>query len=312
MTQPPVLSFSALRDGEPQALAALSDACECYGLFLLKDHGIDGTLAAGAFTAAADFFARPLPEKNQVRRSAENPWGFYDAELTKNTRDWKEIFDVGPPIDRWVPRWPQQPVAFRPQIDGLAQACYDLSLELLDALAALLSVPSQRLRAGFAPSHTSFLRINRYPRCAEPANPEGLQAPAAGHLGVNHHTDSGALTILLQDGHAALEFWHAGAWHSVPAPADAVVVNLGDIVQVWSNDRFHAPVHRVRASARQERMSMPFFLNPANSYRYAPVTDADAPRYRAIAWQEFREQRAAGDYADYGAEVQIADYRIAP
>ncbi len=312
MPQPPVLSFPALRDGEPQALAALSDACERYGLFLLTDHGIDRALASSAFAAASDFFAQPLVEKNRVRRSADNPWGFYDAELTKNTRDWKEIFDVGPVVDQWVPRWPQQPPAFRSHIDALAQACYELSLSLLDALAVLLFVPPQRLRDGFAPVHTSFLRINRYPRCAEPTSPEGLQAPAAGHLGVNHHTDSGALTILLQDGHPALEFWHADAWHGVPAPADTIVVNLGDIAQVWSNDRFHAPVHRVRASDRQERMSMPFFLNPANSYCYAPVTDAAAPRYRAIGWQAFREQRAAGDYADYGAEVQISDYRIAP
>jgi len=91
------------------------------------------------------------------------------------------------------------------------------------------------------------------------------------------------------------------------------VVNIGDIVQVWSNDRYRAALHRVLANADAERFSAPFFLNPAYGACYAPLpTTVDArhpPAYRSINWGEFRALRAAGDYADCGEEIQISHYR---
>ena len=94
------------------------------------------------------------------------------------------------------------------------------------------------------------------------------------------------------------------AWHVVEPRPDALVINIGDIVQVWSNDRYFAALHRVIASAERERFSIPFFLNPGYDTNYAPVptmVDANRPaRYRAINWGEFRRRRADGDYADYG------------
>jgi hypothetical protein len=93
------------------------------------------------------------------------------------------------------------------------------------------------------------------------------------------------------------------------------VINIGDIVQVWSNDRYRAALHRVRASEGCERYSAPFFFNPAYDTTYAPLpTTLDSrtsvPLYRPIRWAEFRALRAAGDYADCGDEVQTHNYRI--
>ena len=98
-----------------------------------------------------------------------------------------------------------------------------------------------------------------------------------------------------------------------PRP-DAVVVNIGDIVQVWSNERYLAPLHRGLASAAAERYSVPFFLNPAYSAVYAPLPSTidarNPPRYRPINWREFRAKRAAGDYADYGEYAQLSQYAL--
>jgi isopenicillin N synthase-like dioxygenase len=58
------------------------------------------------------------------------------------------------------------------------------------------------------------------------------------YLGVKHHTDAGALMILLQDVQPALEVFRDGRWHLVEPLADALVVNIGDVVEVWSNDRY--------------------------------------------------------------------------
>jgi len=131
---------------------------------------------------------------------------------------------------------------------------------------------------------------------------------------VNFHTDAGALTLLLQDEHSGLEVWHDGQWHRIPPLDGALVVNIGDIVQVWSNDRYRAALHRVVVNPDADRMSAPYFFNPAWTAHYAPLPSltsaTDPARYRPISWREFRERRADGDYADYGAEVQISDYRL--
>ena len=142
--------------------------------------------------------------------------------------------------------------------------------------------------------------------------PLGVQVPDAGWLGVNHHTDAGALTVLLQADEPGLEVFHDGAWHLVEPRSDALVVNIGDIVQVWSNDRYQAALHRVTTNMERDRYSVPFFLNPAYAACYAPlpstVDDTHPARYRPINWGEFRRLRAAGDYADQGEEIQISHY----
>jgi isopenicillin N synthase-like dioxygenase len=86
------------------------------------------------------------------------------------------------------------------------------------------------------------------------------------------------------------------------------------MVQVWSNDEYFAALHRVIASAAESRFSIPFFLSPGYRVNYAPlptmVSSARPARYREINWGEFRQRRAAGDYADLGEEVQIKQFRI--
>ena len=79
-------------------------------------------------------------------------------------------------------------------------------------------------------------------------------------------------------------------------------------MQVWSNDIYRAPLHRVLANPDSARISIPYFLNPSYRYNYGPLTGE--PRYRQINWGEFRAQRSAGDYADLGTEIQISDFAI--
>jgi isopenicillin N synthase-like dioxygenase len=91
-------------------------------------------------------------------------------------------------------------------------------------------------------------------------------------------------------------------------------VNLADMLQVWSNDRYRSPLHRVIVHRDRERVSAPFFLYPSYETICEPLTGTlgarAKPRFRPISWARFRDQRSAGDYADYGAEIQIDDYRL--
>jgi isopenicillin N synthase-like dioxygenase len=307
--------FDVSRLDAPATLGALDRACREWGFFQVTGHGIDARLLRALLAAAHRFFALPAAEKQRIARTVDNPWGFFDRELTKNTRDWKQIFDFGPPDGaRQQPQWPAGMPGFEAAVRGYCTACERLAGRLVDAIGVNLGMPAGRLAEAFGARHTSFVRLNYYPPCPAPARPEGVSTPEQGFLGVNHHTDAGALTILLQDEQPGLEVFRDGRWHLVEPRADALVVNIGDVVQVWSNDRYPAALHRVLANTRQPRYSAPFFYCPAYDTDYAPlpstVDAAHPPRYRAINWAEFRARRAAGDYADLGEEVQLTHYAL--
>lgn len=307
----PIIDITAL-EGRA-TLRALDCACREWGFFQITHHGIDASVLRGVLTAARQFFTLPEATKRAIERSAENPWGYYDRELTKNTRDWKQVFDYGP-ADGGVlqPQWPTGLPSFEPAVRAYYAACERLAVRLIDALNTNLAMPPRYLRSFFGAAQTSFARLNYYPACPEPAAPEGASTPNQGFLGVNHHTDAGALTLLLQDGVPGLEVFREGRWHLVEPRADTLVVNIGDVLQVWSNDRYQAPLHRALAPSGRERYSAPFFYNPSYATDYAPllsVVDSRNPaRYRPINWGEFRALRATGDYADHGEEVQIEHY----
>jgi isopenicillin N synthase-like dioxygenase len=307
----PVIDFAA----PPQAVCdAVARACADWGFFHLVGHGLDPALQAEAMAEAAQFFAAPADPKRALARSRENPWGYYDRELTKNRRDKKEIFDIGPdlagrpaaddvfygetPFPDWQPN-------LKPAARDWFDACEGLCFRLLDPVARGLGAPAEALADAFRGVHTSFLRLNHYPV----GDPADATADRPAGLGIHHHTDAGALTVLLTDGKPGLEVLHGDAWRPVDAVPGGLIINIGDMVQVWSNDAYRAPLHRVLAMEADERLSLAYFFNPAYAAVIAPLR-ADTPHYRDISWSEFRRRRAEGDFADYGAEVQISDYRV--
>jgi isopenicillin N synthase-like dioxygenase len=304
----PVIDIAELES--PASLTAIDRACREWGFFQVTGHGIDPQLLASVFAVSREFFGQPATEKRRILRDADNPWGFFDRELTKNRQDWKEIFDFGPADgDKLRPRWPagRLRLRFEPVVRAYYASCRSLGLRLLSAVARNLGAEPEELARHFAGTHTSFLRLNYYPRHA--LGPAEDDRP----FGVGEHTDSGALTLLLQDPQPGLEVCRDGRWHLVEPRADALVVNIGDIVQVWSNDEYRAALHRVLTNPSRDRYSVPFFLNPAWDATYEPlptmVSAKQSARYRRIHWREFRTLRAAGDYADLGEEVQISHYR---
>ncbi len=293
------------------ALRAIDTACRDWGFFQVVGHGIDRAVTSGLFAAARDFFELPSDVKRRILRSEDNPWGFYDQELTKNTLDWKEVFDYGPADGEHLPRWPADQPEFEAAVLAFYGACESLAHRLLAAISTNLGMAPDFLAADFKYRHTSFLRLNYYPSLTGDRRQDQDQP-----FGVNQHSDAGALTLLLQDSQPGLEVCRDNNWYLVDPVEGALVINIGDMVQVWSNDRYRAALHRVVTNTDHARFSAPFFFNPRWETDYAPLpsaVDADnPPRYRAINWREFRTLRHAGDYADVGDEVQIADYRILP
>ena len=91
-------------------------------------------------------------------------------------------------------------------------------------------------------------------------------------MALHHHTDPGILTLLLQDLTGGLQTLTADQhWVDVPPQAGTIVVNLGDAMQVWSNDAYRAAIHRVTPRNRAARYSTPYFYNPKSDAVLAPI-----------------------------------------
>ena len=132
-----------------------------------------------------------------------------------------------------------------------------LGRRILEAVSLSLGLDRQRITDFFGPGHSSFLRLNHYPLGDLLSGAEAGAATALGDMALQHHSDAGVLTVLAQDDAGGLEVYHGDEWIPVPPLAGALVINIGDLMQVWSNDRYKAPLHRVRPVRDSNASSFP-------------------------------------------------------
>jgi isopenicillin N synthase-like dioxygenase len=299
------------------SLEALDAACSDHGFFLLSGHGLDD-LIERTWAETRRFFAAPGATKEAVRRTETRPLGYYDRELTKRRRDCKEVFDFmqpDGPVGKKRNRWPADLVGFRDTQTEFFRAFSELAVETLRLVHRALGASADVIAAHGGSAPASTVRLNHYPVGDPVAGGERSGLTALGDVALGHHTDPGVLTLLLQDGTGGLQTRSAeSGWIDVPPRASTVVVNLGDVLQVWSNDRYRAAVHRVLPMTGQGRYSIPYFYNPAIDAVIEPIAElsGEGPRYRPFTWREFIQARIDDNYVDLGAEdTQASHFRIA-
>jgi len=335
---PPVIDVSALlapggvvTAGE--VVEEIAKAATSWGFFQVVGHGVPDAEIDAFDGGVKRFFAQDKDTKYKIKRNSGNSRGYFDDELTKQTRDWKEAIDIGAQdgdldgksaVDGYN-QWPDGDPAFRADITAYFAQMEHLSRTLCRALAVGLGEKEGFFDPLFD-KHTSYLRINHYPPCPNPVGADfPLHSPDAeteGYLAINRHTDAGVLTVLRQrhDEPHSLQVFISddadkdhesrdGQWVTVSPHPGAFTINVGDMMQVYSNDRYVAPLHRVLANRERARYSAPFFFNPPYATDCAPLKTLGAPVYDVVNWGEFRRRRFEGDFADVGKEVQIAQFR---
>lgn len=226
---------SALQD----LVADVGKACENWGFFQVVNHGVPLGLLDNLEKVAQQFFDLPLAEKRKCRRTFERYLGYYESELTKNKRDWKEVFDFACSGSMESPKevngdqaseetikcenqWPENPPALRPACEEWSKAVESLASDMLGLISLSLGLPFSHFSHHFK-ENTSVIRLNYYPKCPIPDLA----------LGVSRHKDSGALTVLVQDEVGGLQVRRKdGEWISVKPRRDAFVINVGDLFQV--------------------------------------------------------------------------------
>ncbi len=313
MTDVPTIDLRAITK---DSLELIDNACRDHGFFLLTGHGLEQNLE-NLSEQAKVFFSLPRETKLEAARTKDNPTGYYDRELTKQKRDQKEVFDYFATLGvarRTEMNWPRNQPVFKAVLTDYFSACDDLSARILQLLCDALGVDGDQLAGAFGRKATSSARLNHYPDHDPVANNERAGVAPLGNMALHHHTDPGALTLLFQDAVGGLQT-HSNqhGWVDVPPVAGAIVVNIGDILQVWSNDLYKAALHRVLpVPDGKQRFSMPFFYQPRGSAIIAPLNINGPAKYSPFSWRDFIQGRIDDNYADSGAEdIQIDRYRIA-
>ena len=271
-----------------QADPALVDAtCRRSGFLSIRGHGFPPELLEEIWKVTQQFFALPLEEKMKVAMPyAGYPYGYapYEGEAlarslgTATPPDLKETFSIGP-RPTWSggePKtlWPDDPPGLRAVFCRYFDEMGRLAARIMALFARALELPEDY----FAPTidrHASALRALNYPSLDHAPLPDQLRAGA--------HTDYGSLTILLAEpGSRGLEIRSPdGSWHEVPIEDGTFIVNVGDLLARWSNDRWVSTMHRVVCEPTP-RQSIAFFhlpnwdaeiaCIPGETPRYAPVT----------------------------------------
>jgi isopenicillin N synthase-like dioxygenase len=278
----PVVSLAEWRapGADAVAQAAFADRlraiCHEVGFFRVVDHGVDRAFLDEYFAALRAFFALPEAVKSRIDK-ARSPWfrGWerLGSERTDARVDHREQVDVWtdlPPRSRDVQppylrllgpnQWPADAdlPGFRARVERFMGEMGEVADELLAAMSVGLGLAPGHLDGLFGTDRMSLVKLVHYP----PTPP--------GEAGVNAHHDTGFLTLLCQHGVGGLQVQNqAGAWIDLPVDDDAIVVNLGEMLQSMTGNYFVATTHRVVAT--RERFSSAYFHGPALTTPLAPL-----------------------------------------
>lgn len=270
----PVIDMRPLAGGDGAAVSevgrALLHAAQTVGFFYVRNHEVPQSLIDRAYTLSRRFFALPTETKEHVRIDARHR-GFLaigQARMYDTARvDLKESFIWGPELGLDDPdvaagkplmgpnQWPAELPELAAGLTDYADAAMACARSLLRGFAVSLGLDADFFRERFAkPLARSSLIY--YP--PQPPDSGGDQ------FGVAPHTDYGGLTLLNQDDTGGLQVRaRSGEWvTAVPIPG-TFVVNVGDLMARWTNDRFVSTPHRVVNSSGRARYSMALFFDPA-------------------------------------------------
>ncbi|MDH3681801.1 MAG: isopenicillin N synthase family oxygenase [Acidimicrobiia bacterium] len=250
-------------DGTARSIVTerLDAACRRTGFFVVTGHGLDHLLAA-AFEQARAFFALDQETKELVPRA--NRFGFVpqrDLALDRTRLSGAtEYLDVGLGDDLGLGSvdgercWPPLP-GFRAAIQDYQREAMEVAAVLLGSLATALDLEPDFFATRMRHPPCKLRLLHYLPTPLEPGRVRPITNAA--------HTDYGAITLLATGGAPGLELRpRGGDWTPVEAPAGALIVNLGDLLAVWTNLRYTSTPHRVVSSPDSDRFSIPFFVNP--------------------------------------------------
>ncbi|XP_024524225.1 flavanone 3-dioxygenase 2 [Selaginella moellendorffii] len=273
----PVIDLSDVEKCSPARILAIDSirsASRDWGFFQIVGHGFPEELMASMMELVHDFFRLPIEDRSvyySEDSSSKFRMGTSFIPSKETRRMWQDFLHQAcyPPCE--IAQLPTKPPSYVKISTAYAEAMNRLSKRVLGLFSESLGLESGALEEAFGGErHT--MRMNYYPPCPEPELTIGLDA----------HADPNGFTILQQDTRVkdGLQILHCGAWVPIKPLPGAFVVNIGDQLQILSNDVYKSVEHRVVVNSERTRVSIASFYGPAEDSHIAPmaqlVTD-DAP-----------------------------------
>ncbi|XP_054810068.1 2-oxoglutarate-Fe(II) type oxidoreductase hxnY isoform X2 [Prosopis cineraria] len=246
----------------------IRQACTEYGFFYLMNHGVEKELLQKVFEESRNFFLLPLEEKMKYSRKQHRGYTPLYAEKLDPTLgiskgDAKESFYIGPVADHassHMNEWPSEEVLknWRPTMESLYQKLLVAGRQLLSLVALSLNLDEDFFeKIGALNNPAAFLRLLHYP---------GEVVPHEEIYGASAHSDYGMVTLLVTDGVQGLQICKEKSkqpqvWEDVSHIEGAFIVNIGDMMERWTNCLYRSTLHRVMPAGK-ERYSVAFFIDP--------------------------------------------------
>lgn len=302
----PVIDLADYLGAKPGALeataATLRHALENIGFYFITGHGVAQTLVDATFDAAKRFHAQPLDDKLKLKINQHNI-GYLPVRgsVTRHSKinpnnkpNVNEAFfvkrDLAPDHPdvlaalpfRGTNQWPDSLPGFRETVMTYATAMEQLGLSLLPLYAVALDLPPDFFTTRFAPPMYT-LRMSHYPQ---------QDSTDENEFGLAPHSDTSFMTLLAQNKVPGLSIrLPNGNWIDAPALPGSFLVNGGDMLRRWTNERFLATPHRVVNRSGQERYAIPFFFDCAYTTDMACLptctTQGNPPRYETMTYPEY-------------------------
>ena len=315
----PVIDVSALVAPQSDAYGQLCEQLEqvysTVGFSYIRNHGIPRGLVMGIFDANRAFHAMPREKKMKIELDS-NHRGYIplcsatdvSSEIEEASQaNYSESFimmrEAGPEDPDVLAgaflaganQWPAALPGFREQVTEYHEALARLARHLLKAMIRSIDTDFSELESYFD-RPTTFLRLSCYPELP-PDAPENLYGSAP-------HVDFECLTLLAQDDVAGLQVRGPGGnWLDAPPIRNTFVMNVGTMLNRWSNGHLRSTPHRVMSRPNRARYSVPFFYGPHVDTQVTPlascVSKENPTRFESIVYGEFVRQQLVATYTHH-------------
>ncbi|XP_072981078.1 jasmonate-induced oxygenase 4 [Typha angustifolia] len=250
--------------GDP--LPEIRRSCLDWGAFYVANHGVPLRLLEEIKAAGLAFFQSPMDSKLRFacdpNSAASEGYGSRMLSKEDGVLDWRDYFDhhTLPESRRNPGRWPDFIPNYRDVVVEYSNKMKELAQNLLNMISKSLNLPPSYIEEAVGEVHQN-ITISYYSPCPQPDLALGLQA----------HSDMGAITLLIQDEVGGLEVLKDGEWVAVQPLSDAIVVILADQAEIISNGEYRSAQHRAIVNANHARLSVATFYDPPKTRKISPA-----------------------------------------